>query len=341
VLLLFVAATLSGCGGKQGTDVSGEDRVKFVRSASEAARAVRFEHTEGQARRSVVATVEDDYRYRASLREGDRVAYEEVVVDDFRAIRLADPAVIPEPVRAAPSLAPALTGGWVEDAAKAPPEFVNPTAPLRVLDPRPVLDVVRVLDEWTSASGKRVVQRMARWDPKSSNYVFRYDKFEGHKEDGVRYDLFPTPYDADDVFDDGIPSSFPDEMLARFLYTSLWFKDGRVTRLERAFEIDTKTVARDLESAASRQAQRAGVSVKSIALPPVPAKYRESYTFAYSSADAKVVRPATVAVVALPTLASAAANAAPPAAPMPAPPNGGGPATPPTLPVPLPVPTRP
>lgn len=322
--MFVVVLVLASCAPKDDDQLSGDERADALRSSAHAPRTFSFRHTSQPLKLAVSGEVEDDYRYRATFSIGDRPAYEEVVVDDHRAIRLVDPSALPEPARANAALAPLLSGAWMADAANAPPEFVKADVPARLIDPSVVLEKVRYLENvQQDPERKDVVKFAAFYDPGSTEYLRRNDKFPPHEKDGIRYDVLPGSYQGDQMFREGIPDDLVKQLERSFLYLSWWFKEGRVTRVELFFDVDVKAVTRDMKASAERQAKRAGIPVENVPLLAVPRPYRQTYTFKYPKEPVRVALPPTTGTVTLPPIASAVPNA-PVAPPVVAPPVPGG-----------------
>ncbi|MDQ1444529.1 MAG: hypothetical protein QOI20_993 [Acidimicrobiaceae bacterium] len=317
VLATGAVAASGACGTAEGVQLSFDYRRAALRAAVEQPRTIEFEHTEGSSKSKMSAAIEDDYRYRGAVTSDGALQYEEVVYDDVRAVRLADPQHQVPPWVPSAGLAPLLAGSWVADAAHAPNEFLNPSAPEKVLDPRLTLDFVRSMETWTSGDGLKLFARAKKWDPKGQTYERKDDKFDGHKEFGVRYDVFPIKkYDKNDLYDHGIPPYFSSEMRTRFLYSSFWFKDGRITRVEERLAIDVKRVRKDLKWALKRAATKGRVKVKDIRAPLVPLPYHEVTTIAFPGPEAaKITLPQITATVVLPPRAFPQPAAAPPTTP--------------------------
>lgn len=323
-LVLLALLTLASCAANEEEQLSGDEREEALHESAHAPRTFAFRHTSGPLKLAVSGDVEDDYRYRGTFAVGDRPAYEEAVVDDRRAIRLVDPAALPEPVRANPALAPLMSGAWMADAANAPPEFAKADTQIRLIDPSVVLEKVRYLESLEQDPDRiGQVRGAAFYDPGSTSYLRRNDKFPAHEKDGSRYDILPGSYQGDLLFREGIPQDLVKQLERSFLYISWWFKDGRITRVELFFDVDQKAVTRDMKASAERQAKRAGIPVENIPLVPVPPPYRQTYTFTYPKEPVQVALPPTTGTVTLPPIAPAAPNA-PAVPPVVAPPVPGG-----------------
>jgi hypothetical protein len=328
------AGLLGGCAAEPTEGLGSKERTAALRATIETSRVMHQTTTQSGSTAAVDVVVEDDYRYAAKHSLNGAVLYEEVVYDDARAVRAGTPAVL-GPNGSKPEAAPLVAGEWVQDGDKAPPEFMSPLAPVRLLDPRPTLEVVRSTDDWlNSRSGTLVVASLKKWDPKSQFYVKQDDKFEPHLEGGLRYDFVPAHYDADAFFSEGIPSDFSGKLHEAFTYISFWFKDGRLTRVEGRFLPNDKKVARDLRAEAKRQAKRAGVPVSQIKLPAIPPASHQVTTFEFGHDMAKVAMPPTKASISLAALSgvSTGPGAKPPTTPAaPAPPTAPA-QSPPTIP---------
>ena len=285
-VVVALAASLSACSSVDETSFTAEERADFLADSVHAPRRFVYTRTSGASRYEVSGEVEDDYRYRGSV----GTVYEEVVVDDQRFVKLSDAAVLPAATRAMANLAPLVGGEWVSDAARAPGEFAPRSSAL--LSPTALLDAVRALDVGDNAElFKRAVRSSKRYDPDSSGYLRRTDKFAAHPEAGVRYDYFPSPYQPDVVFRDGVPADLDERLRSAFLYVSFWFRGGRVTRIETLFDVDAERVARDARSALDVLSEASGTRSDPATLPPAPAPYREAYEFEYPPEPPVVVRP--------------------------------------------------
>jgi hypothetical protein len=166
------------------------------------------------------------------------------------------------------------------------------------MDPGSVLSAVRNLEMLVRTGSVFKVALAQKWDPQSHEYIRQHDKFPPHKEDGVRYDVIPAPYDGGAVFANGVPPDLTAALKQYALYESYWFKDGRITRIESFFDVDTKAVERDLRAAARREAS-SPVSTDA-RLPSVPRPYHETYTFNYPKDGVKVTLPDATATVTIP-----------------------------------------
>jgi hypothetical protein len=268
-------------------------------ASAHAPRRFTVERTVGVPRYRVTGEVEDDYRYRATFALDGRDVHEEYVLDDRRLLRLADASALPEGGDRG-ALGALLSGAWVADSANAPAEFPKTGTAVRLLDPAVVLEPVRFLERIGREEGpRRLLRGAARHDPGSTRYLRSRDKFEAHKEAGVRYDVVPGNYDGDLLFRNDIPQELERALEPSFLYVSYWFRDGRITRVERFFDIDVDAVSRDLRAAAERQAGRARVNVSVIPVPPVPQPYRDVYTFEYPGEPVRLTAPTPSATVTL------------------------------------------
>jgi hypothetical protein len=222
-------------------------------------------------------------------------------------VRLTYTPLVPAPLDADPALAPLLAGSWVEDLGHAPPEFAPSGTPARLLDGSPVLETVRSLELAARSPEGAQIAFAPRNDPKSPQYIRNQDKFPQHPEDGVRYDIIPGSYDPVSVFGRGIPNDLHGILDHYFLYVSYWFKDGRVTRVERFFDIDTARVRRDVEGVVKRTGENPGETDRVMAK---LAPFRATFTFTYPSRPVGIAAPAAAAAIALPGLRSAAPPAA-------------------------------
>ncbi|HZQ26215.1 MAG TPA: hypothetical protein VFA94_00830 [Acidimicrobiales bacterium] len=285
--VVIFSLPLAACTGSTDNSLSAKQRSDFLDASVHAPRQFVFQRELGGARSEVRGAVADDYRYQAEVAAGGALLYREVVVDDRRFVKLDKP------------VADVVAGAWVADASGAPGEFARRA--VGPLSGGAVLDAVRALEAGPDAElFKTAVKTARRYDPKSSDYVKRNDKFPPHSEDGVRYDALPGAYQPDLLFRQGIPPNLEQRLRAAFLYASFWFKDGRITRIETLFDIDVKRVAQDMRSALDVQAKATGGRLDPSTLPPTPGPYRETYTFQYPKDPPVVTPPAATATVRLP-----------------------------------------
>jgi hypothetical protein len=251
---------------------------------------------------TVVLQKEDDYRYAAVVSKDGRPAYEVVTHDDHRLVKVDDATAIPPLPGELASALP--VGSWIEDGAGPPGEFGSASDAPRAIDVDTVARLLRVFDESATRGHDRTLVDVARgalpWDPKSALYLKANDKFPAHRADGVRYDLVPPPYEGRNVFSTSdVPADLTDRLRDVFLFESLWFEDGRLTRVERALTIDRRAVARDLEAMQRLARQRAGRGTADTPLPAValPPDVRQTIVFEYPSTPPITPLPAAVATV--------------------------------------------
>lgn len=298
-LLTFVAVA---CTSKDDAGFSPEERQRFLAASVHAPREFLFTRASRNERLTVRGFVADDHRYAAEVSTAEGTAFEEVVLDDARLVKLHDVAKVAPSAAADPTLVTAPRGAWLADAAGAPPEFRRSNAVRRAIDGELVLEVVRALElpTYDSLFVTRINGAMP-YDPDSSAYVERNDKFPPHPESGRRFDVFPVPYDPEAIFRDGAPGDLAQRLPLYFLYASFWFDGSHLTRVELLFDIDTQRVEADLKAAADAQRKRlGGVSVK--APPPVPAPFSATFTFRYPDVAPVIEAPAPQATISLPVI---------------------------------------
>jgi hypothetical protein len=288
---LCAGAGLTACAHPSRGDLSASDRLQLVKDSATAPRVIHVENDSGPEKDVWDATVEDDYRYSASYTFNGMPQYEEVDYDDARLVRLEPTSVFAQrrPDGGGPPVTP---GQWVNDLDQAPSDFLSQTAPPHFLDPRGALDIVHGFDDFddTTAVYTPAVTRATKWDPKSQLYVKKDDKFAGHREAGTRYDTIRPPYTSSAIFNNGIPPDYARQIINAFEFTSFWFKDGRVTRIEELFQPDVPRLRRDLQDEAKRMARDTGVSIRQIRLPGIPSAFHKVFTFTYKP-EVKVVVP--------------------------------------------------
>ena len=181
----------------------------------------------------VEGLAEDDYRYSALVSVNGRPAYEEVVADDRRYLRVIDPAVLfpadmVTRLRANRVVVPVLSGSWVADPFGAPEEFTAGRELEQVpLAPQLVLRAVRLLEQLpeTLKEGLREYNKLAIY------YLPKDDKFPEHKDDGKRFDKVPAAYDTT------ASTVTLDELRRYFEYVSVWSQPDGLTRVERLLEL--------------------------------------------------------------------------------------------------------
>ena len=305
---LAAAAVLSSCTSADETDLTADERVDAFDASVHSPRTFSYTRTQGDGRLEVRGRVEDDYRYQADVASKGEQVYQEVVFDDRRFVRVSAPTATAAAAAGgdAESTAALARGEWVRDGQGAPGEFAavgSATADSQSgSGPAPglVLGVVRALENADQAERFGSAIRGARsYDPDSSEYLERNDKFPPHPESGRRYDAVPGPYQPDVLFADGVPDDLAERLTSSSLYLSFWFRDGRLTRIEAFFDVDVKRVADDMRTAMRLQAARSGARLDPATVPPAPQPYRETYTFEYPKDPVKVEAPAAVATVSL------------------------------------------
>jgi hypothetical protein len=223
---------MAACGGGRESAVRIADLDELAGKSAMRVRAFDAKVTSGASEVTVNGVVEDDYRYTATVSVNGKPAWEEVVIDDARYLRVLDASPLFEPEAAVevPTMHAAfpaiLAGGWVVDANGAPAEF-TPDATVVPLAPDLVLSQVRVLD----TVPRLVKLGYAEWNPDGASYLPKYDKFPAHKGDGKRFDHLPGAYDANQVMN-GLDSLRP-----YFEFASVWATEAGVTRIEQRLEL--------------------------------------------------------------------------------------------------------
>lgn len=303
---LAAAAVLSSCTSAGDADLTADERVDAFDASVHPPRTFSYTRTQGDGRLEVRGRVEDDYRYEAEVASNGEQLYQEVVFDDHRFVRVSAQAAAALTTGDAEDTAPPARGEWVRDGRGAPGEFAAAgsadaeaqagAAPAPAL----VLGVLRALEKADQADRFRSALRVARvYDPDSSGYLERNDKFPPHPESGRRYDAVPGPYQPDVLFADGVPDDLAERLTSSSLYLSFWFRDGRLTRIEAFFDVDVERVADDMRTAMRLRAARSGAQLDPATVPPAPQPYRETYTFEYPQDRVKVEAPAATATVSL------------------------------------------
>jgi hypothetical protein len=199
--LLALVLLLAGCSRPQ--DVATTLRGAVVR-AERVSR--RFTYTEklGATVTAVSGVIRDDYRYRASVTVNGGAAYEAVVSDDARAVRVTDPtwlkrlrvggpgtpAAAPGTASADPVLAALTAGSWVVDPHGAS-TFRNTAATNRHAGDDPLLDGLTSLQYLTQAVGES--GKAQKFNPEATDYRPEQDPFPRAAPGEVRYDLLPAP----------------------------------------------------------------------------------------------------------------------------------------------------
>ncbi|HUR49813.1 MAG TPA: hypothetical protein VMY88_09865 [Acidimicrobiales bacterium] len=309
-LLVTVALAGAACTPAGGDVLDAEARAEALSDSAHAPRRFSLQSTRSGEEVTIEGVVEDDYRYSASLSIDGRAVYEETVIDDRRWLRIVGLNELTPATRstldALPELAPLVAGQWVADASGAAPEFVEPSAKLRLLGPAPVLDAVRRLDTLENDGTSLAQLRTAReYDPDSVNYLEREDKFDRRADDGLRFDVKPSAYDPDAIFGRGLPPNL-EEALERFaLYTSYWIGEGRLTRIETFFDVDREVVTKDL--AALIEATTPDSGVAAVVPPTVPRPYREVFAIEYPDIAPRITAPEAAVRIRLPEVPEPAA----------------------------------
>lgn len=300
--LAVLALVAPSCTDKdQARYIGPHEREHFLEHSINEPKEFTYTSTSGSGRLEVRGTMEDDYRYQASV-TGPAATYEEVVVDDLRFVKLVDPGLSGKAIAGDASLAPLLQGAWVRDAAGAPPEFALDDS-TRLLGPEVVLRAVRTLElPLYKELFTHGLENAVPYDPGSVRYVRRDDKFPAYKDDGHRYDVFPTAYRPDRVFGDGMPDDqqLEERVFTAFLYASVWYHQERVTRIEIFFDVDTERLTRDVRAAAEATAAKNRIPVEQVPVPAVPLPFRHTYTFRYPEHPIPTGIPTPVATVTLP-----------------------------------------
>jgi hypothetical protein len=230
----LVLLSLTGCiqQGREDPVTAGKlDDLALARSLS--SREFSSTVDVGGDQVTISGVVEDDYRYAASVRVGGQLAYEEVVADDRRYVRVQDatallPAAVLPSLSANRNVAAVLSGRWVVDPFGAPEEFTAGRTVTEVpLSPRLVLERVRYLENLpeTLKGGFR------EYNTDAIYYLPKDDKFPAHEEDGERYDRLPAAYDTTAT------TVTVDDLRKFFEYVSVWATEDGLTRLERLLEL--------------------------------------------------------------------------------------------------------
>jgi hypothetical protein len=233
--LVLCAATLVSACTTAGAKGAARSLPELADRTSRLAR--QFTHRVRIVGHELVITgfVEDSYRYRASVAVDGTPAYEEVVADDARYVRVLSPSLVAigaDPATLAavhPAYAAALGGGWVVDPKGAAPEFRTGSKPPPVpLNPDLVLDSIQALD---------VVPRIVEHGTQEYNkdavtYLPKNDKFATITVPGTRrYDVLPAAYDSNAVV------VHMNEVRVHFQWTALWVTDDAFARLESRVEL--------------------------------------------------------------------------------------------------------
>ena len=314
---------LAACGRSEAQSIEPEDLDDFARNTALSPREFTFTRQSGENTLQIDGYIQDDYRYEAQVLFNDQLVYEEKVIDDTRFLRVENPQLL-EPLRTfrlleqfTPTTLPQVgtlsgldlatedvlaTEQWAVDPTGAPEEFKSEDAPTGTLDASEVWRRVRFLESLPSIIGGDEGGRVREWNPDDTNYLPSKDKFpptdtgrfsdrfvEKFVKDGVRFDISP------DVFD---PASIPTgirDIERFFLYTSVWAKDGQITRVGRAFELpDPDDPAYEdfyepLQSGTIGEAAKSFLSL----LKEIRDRrlYTEFYTFGISAGDRQVVGP--------------------------------------------------
>lgn len=260
----FCLLLLAACGRSQAQSIEPEDLDDFARNTSLTSREFSFTRESGENRLQIDGYIQDDYRYEAQVLFNGQLVYEEKVIDDTRFLRVENPPLL-EPLRTfrlleqfTPTTLPQVgtlsgldlqtedllaTKQWAADPTGAPAEFQSEDAATGTLDALEVWKRVRFLESLPSIIGDEG-GRVTEWNPDNANYLPSKDKFppndtgrfsdrfvEKFLEDGVRFDVAP------DAFDPTATPTGLQDIERFFLYTSVWAKDGWITRVGRAFEL--------------------------------------------------------------------------------------------------------
>lgn len=244
VIASLALASLIACGTGSGVEkVEAKDLDGIAETSSLAAREFSVTITEDSLVFQLSGLVEDTYRYAATVNLHGKPLFQEVVSDDARYVRVLDPEAFATKsgAAAAPGARALLSGDWVVDPRGAPPEFsaadaeaADPLADLiegvspALLGARTVLNEIRFLDAIPQLL--RVATSPRAWNPDGANYLPKDDKFPPYTEDGTRFDSIPR------AFDPGSNINSIQSLHPFFQYTSVWTRDGFISRVEKLFE---------------------------------------------------------------------------------------------------------
>lgn len=287
LLALALLVSTTGCLGGRDLGISADELAALALARSSSVHQFRSTTVVGGQRLVVDGLVEDDYRYSASVTIDGRPAYDEVVADDRRYVRVRSaelllPADALSRLRMSTVAARVLGGGWVLDPFGAPEEFTSGRTLAEVpLSPRLVLDRVRLLEGLpeTVKSGFRAYSKVAIY------YLPQDDKFPEYKADGSRFDKVPLAYDT-------TATTVTVEDLRRYFeYVSVWAKRDGLTRVERLLQLPDRRDRRYAQ--VYEQIGRAGSSRLQalVAAGADAGRLTESYLSSPAKAGAAVVEP--------------------------------------------------
>lgn len=202
----------------------------------------------------VAGVVEDDFRFKAKVTVDGVDAYEQIVSDDALAVRLLEPAYLPDLLRdddAAFDLSTELEGidvlaalrsrRWVVDPTAAPPAAASLVRPL---GEDPVYDALTALDYVDRAVTEAFNVNEWSSDDLTPAYPSSEDVFPAPEEgSGVRrFDVVrpflppPANLGGDVAGDTGVPAT------RNFRKMAIYVKDGRVIRVIERVEVIGKFV---------------------------------------------------------------------------------------------------
>lgn len=236
MLAVVVAVTmvLSGCGrGSQADKVDSARIDDLAAKRGLEPRTFRWSSTVAGRTVAVDGLVEDDYRYQGKVLVDGALAWEEVVVDDVRYLRVADitrlvePELVTELAGTGPAGAALVTGQWIMDPRGAPGEFAAAAQQIP-LDPQLVLGAARRLDRIADLVR---LGGFAEYNTLAVSYLPKNDKFPEHKKDGTRFDHVPAAFDPNRVY------SKLDDARTFIQFASVWMTLEGTNRIEELIEM--------------------------------------------------------------------------------------------------------
>lgn len=277
ILTITSAVVVTGCAKVD----QGRDKViQALDRTEQMARDFMYTEEAGGHRTVVTGSVEDDLRYRVEATVDGSPAGSEIVLDDARALRVTDPALLarmtavkagfgagtPAPVPTtsaspapgasaspAPGASPSpaavaavpdalKSGGWVVDK-KGATTVVATSGLSDVVGANPLADSITALEYIRRAL--REAQSVDKFNPESETYRPKLDPFPRPAAGVVRYDLVPRVLKASNKGGNGqLEREVPDNAFFRVM--SLYIRDGVI--IEAREKIDVELRLRDPQS---------------------------------------------------------------------------------------------
>lgn len=289
IVAMLGVALLTGCAGGPHQTLDLDAVEEAIQQTQSGTRAFTMTRTQNGLAIQISGRVDDDYRYSASVTVDGRPMLEEIVLDDARYLKVLDPSLLVQ-APAGVAVNALRAGSWVVDPLGAPRDAVadsDQDLPGPLLSPLTVWDQVRFLE--TVPGALRKAQRHHEYNPDASNYLKKFDKFPRHEADGIRFDALPAAFDPDLAFKDGLPVDLG-HLTPYFLYTSVWVRDGSVTRAELLFDIPD--ISADVERVQRLQAERSGAPYRSTDRPLIPRPYAVTYQLGSVTGPPSLTAPA-------------------------------------------------